>query len=62
MNGKIWNEPNGHNTPENYAVLLISTSEVIKQLQPEAKIIGFALAGIKFEFCGGCLENSERKK
>ena len=43
---EIWNEPNGHNPPEVYAEMLIQTAEIIKSIQPESKIIGFALAGV----------------
>lgn len=48
---EVWNEPNhmdgGH---EEYADLLIKTAEVIKKNQPEAKVIGFAMAGIPLTF------------
>ncbi len=49
---EVWNEPNGQksNTPEVYAALLIKTSEVIKKVQPDAKILGFALAGIPLKW------------
>jgi hypothetical protein len=47
---EVWNEPNGHNPPENYAKLMIPTAELIKKIQPDATVIGFALAGINFEF------------
>jgi len=53
---EIWNEPNGHNPPANYAKLLIPTAELIKRIQPEAKVIGFALAGINFDFTEGVLK------
>lgn len=47
---EIWNEPNGHNPPEVYADLLIRTAETIRDIQPEATILGIALAGVGTEF------------
>ena len=43
---EIWNEPdlNKENTPENTALLNIRTAEIIKRIQPEAKIAGLAMA------------------
>ena len=43
---EIWNEPNlRSNSPADYAVLLIKTADKIKEIQPDAVIIGFSLAG-----------------
>lgn len=53
---EIWNEPNGHNPPENYAKLLIPTAELIKRMQPKATIIGFSEAGINLNFTRNVLE------
>lgn len=47
---EIWNEPNGHNPPEVYADMLMQTAELIKNIQPDSKIIGFALAGIPVDW------------
>ena len=44
---EIWNEPNlRSNTPESYASLLIKTADKIKEVQPDAVIIGFSLSGV----------------
>ncbi|NJN27522.1 MAG: hypothetical protein HC819_16885 [Cyclobacteriaceae bacterium] len=53
---EIWNEPNGHNPPEVYAELLMQTAELIKEIQPESKIIGFALAGLPIDWTEDVLE------
>lgn len=45
---EIWNEPNlatGVNTPQMYADLMIATAEVIRQTDPQAKILALSLAG-----------------
>lgn len=53
---EIWNEPNGgKNSPERYAKLLIPTAELIRKIDPDAGIIGFAEAGIDFKFSEGVL-------
>ena len=43
---EIWNEPdlNKDNTPEDCALLNIRTAEIIKRIQPKAKIAGLAMA------------------
>ena len=49
---EIWNEPNlasGVNTPHMYADLVIMTGEVIRRVDPQAKIITFALAGTVYD-------------
>lgn len=49
---EIWNEPNlrsGANTPKMYADLAIMTAEIIRKIDPEAKIITFALAGTSYD-------------
>jgi hypothetical protein len=44
---EIWNEPNIQKiTPEAYAEFLIRTAEVIRSVQPNAKILAFGLAGV----------------
>lgn len=50
---EIWNEPNGGNGkkyPESYVNLFIRTAELIRELDPDVKIAGMALAGTKPEF------------
>ncbi len=47
---EIWNEPNGGGTSDEYANLLIRTAETIRKAQPEAKIMGFALAKIPLKY------------
>ena len=53
---EVWNEPNGHNPPEVYAGLLMQTSELIKKIQPESTVIGFALVGIPLEWAESVLQ------
>lgn len=48
---EIWNEPNlssGVNTPKMYADLVIMTGEIIRKVDPQAKIITFSLAGTSY--------------
>ncbi len=48
---EVWNEPNLRNGGyKEYANLLMRTAEVIKNNQPEAKVIGFAMSGIPLSF------------
>lgn len=47
---EVWNEPNGSGGSKEYADLLIKTAETIKKVQPDAKVLGFALAGIPLKF------------
>jgi len=48
---EVWNEVNlNFATPEIYVPFLIMTSEAIKEVQPNAKIIGFAFAHFPFEY------------
>jgi len=51
---EVWNEPNGHGCDE-YAKLLMDTSEVIRRVQPNAKIMGLSLAGVGTKFPKGVL-------
>ncbi len=46
---EVWNEPGlrGANAADRYADLLIRTAEVARRQQPDAHIVGFAMAGIK---------------
>lgn len=56
---EIWNEPdiNKENTPENAALLNIRTAEIIKRVQPEAKIAGLAMAsGSNVDYLGRFLK------
>ena len=50
---EVWNEPNlGKNAkyPEAYASLLINTAKTIRNVDPNAKIIGFALSKMPLEY------------
>jgi hypothetical protein len=51
---EVWNEPNfgdnDINTPEAVAELNIRTAEIIKKIQPEAKISGLAMGHIDFKY------------
>jgi hypothetical protein len=48
---EVWNEPNLKNGGYNeYAALLIKTAEVIKATDPDAKVMGFSLAGMALGF------------
>ena len=40
---EVWNEPDGKNTPEVCANLLIRTSEIIREENPKAEILAFGL-------------------
>lgn len=54
---ELWNEPHGGaKYAEGYARFLIDTAETIRARQPEAKIIGFATAGIDIPLIQGGLE------
>lgn len=52
---EIWNEPR-HQPRGAYANLLMKTAERIKQVQPDATIIGFSLAGIPLSFAEDILD------
>jgi polysaccharide biosynthesis protein PslG len=45
---EVWNEP--RSSGKDYAELLMKTVETIKNVQPDAKILGFALPGIALKF------------
>ncbi|QHW00377.1 GH39 family glycosyl hydrolase [Spirosoma endbachense] len=51
---EIWNEPNfgdnQENTPEKAAALNIRTIDIIKRIQPEAKVSGLALGHISLDY------------
>lgn len=51
---EIWNEPNfgdnAENTPEKAAALSIRTIDIIKKLQPEAKVSGLAMGHISIPY------------
>lgn len=49
---EIWNEPNlasGVNTPQMYGDLVLLTGEIIRRIDPQAKIITMALAGTSYD-------------
>lgn len=56
---EIWNEPNGHGSEE-YATLLMKTSETVKKVQPDAVIMGLSLAGVGLKFPQGVLETLKK--
>ncbi len=58
---EIWNEPNGHNPAEDYAKLLYESGKVIKKIQPNAVIIGMAIAGIQPKWAGEVLQSLKAK-
>ena len=51
---EIWNEPNfsdnKENTPEKFAALTIRTLDIIKRIQPEAKVSGLAMGHIDLDY------------
>lgn len=48
---EVWNEPNLKNGGyKEYGNLLVKTATLIKRIQPEAKVIGFALSGVPLTF------------
>ncbi len=58
---EVWNEPNlasGVNTPKMYADLLIMTGDIIRKIDPQAKIIGFSLAGTGYDRVVGYVEQA----
>lgn len=64
---EIWNEPNlasGVNSPQMYADLMIATAEVIREVDPDAKILALSLAGTtvprKIGFAKGFFEAVEK--
>ena len=52
---EVWNEPNGHNPPALYAELLVRTAEAVRGVQPEAKILAMALAGVDVAYADSVL-------
>jgi len=54
---EIWNEPGlrGANPEDAYADFLIRSAEIIRRHQPDATIIGFAMAGVKHSMCESVL-------
>ncbi len=62
---EIWNEPNFGdntvNTPEITADFNIRTAEIIKRIQPEARISGLALGHFNYEFVDGFLKYIAKK-
>ena len=57
VNWEIWNEPNfgdnEDNTPERTAALTIRTIDIIKRIQPEAKVSGMALGHTDLDYADG---------
>jgi hypothetical protein len=49
---EVWNEPNHGkgNTPAMYAEFLIRTAEVVRRVQPKARILAMSLAGVDVKF------------
>lgn len=60
---EIWNEPDlrGTNGAEQYASFLMRTAETIRRQQPDAKIIGFAMAGIRLPWVKDVLERVKQQ-
>ena len=60
---EIWNEPGlrRNNAVATYANLLIRTAEVIRKHQPNARIIAFAMAGIKLDWVDSVLAYVKEK-
>ena len=52
---EVWNEPNMTNDSNVYANLLIKTATVIKETDPDAKVMGFSLAGMDIDFAAKVL-------
>ena len=54
VNWEIWNEPNfgdnQENTPDKFADLTIRTIDIIKRIQPEAKVSGLAMGHIDLDY------------
>ncbi len=59
---EVWNEPNGGADPVEYANLLILTAETVKEIQPEAKILGLALgSGVDYKYADKVLAEVARR-
>lgn len=65
---EVWNEPNNaykgdhtDNLPEDYAKLLIATGDIIRERQPEATIIAFAVSGVDAGYVGRGLAELQRR-
>jgi hypothetical protein len=63
---EVWNEPNfggnDFNTPEKIADLNIRTAEIIKKIQPEAKISGLSLGHIDLKYADTFFKILHKKK
>jgi len=56
---EVWNEPNlksAGNPNESYGKLLLETAKLIKEIQPEATVIGIAMAGVNAKLAGEVLD------
>ena len=58
---EIWNEPDSHNSDELYGKLLLESGKLIKSIQPEAQIIGLAIAGIRPEWAEKVLQYLKKR-
>jgi hypothetical protein len=49
---EVWNEPNlrNANSTTHYAAFFIRTAEIIKNIQPNATIVGLSMAGVRTDF------------
>lgn len=57
---EIWNEPNIFFFPgpkENYVKMLIKSYEIIKEIDPDALVLGCSTAGIDRDFINMCIDN-----
>jgi hypothetical protein len=54
---EVWNEPNYHIATEDYANLFIASAEIIRELQPDATIIAFAIgSGVDYKYVDKVME------
>jgi hypothetical protein len=55
---EVWNEPNlkrSGNASDEYARLLLETGKIIKEIQPQGKVLGIAMAGVDPGMAGSIL-------
>jgi hypothetical protein len=66
MDWEVWNEPNFsdnyQNTPELIAEFNIKNAEIIKKIQPNAKITGLSLGHFDYEYANDFLKYVSKKK
>lgn len=58
---EVWNEPNSVTSDANYAAFYIRTAEIIRQYQPDAKIIAGAITNGGVNFVSGMLSSIENE-